>query len=653
MPVDSSTLGSISRFFKSTNYRDFFRVLSDSLNDAVLVVTGENFQIQTCNHALLLLTGYTRAEVENLKLADLLHDDEGSEILAQLPKSSDKPNFCIENVSFMTRESEVTLVDLQVMSAGNLPSTLVLIGRPVRDRIQIEDQRRAQQERLENLVQMSALIIDDLVAGLPSALNFAERLLCASLIGIYRVSATSPDYVLDGTLPLEFPKTIPASALDNLQRISIWKLGQRPEHVLHKAARTSGHDVLQTSLIGTHTAWVGVLVVGWDNLDAIPDDAEQLLLVISNLCHAAIQLSLQKASAAESEKALEHLKADVNNQFAAVSDTLIALDDKLIITQANPAITLLLGYQPEDVSGLPIHDVLVSPVDIQPILLEALNSQSVADHERFVIHRRDGTPFPVHLRAVPLPGHARSRLLIVLKDQSAQQEIEKQTETLSQRALLGEVTATFAHEVRNPINNISTGVQLVASRLGSDHPLYESLEKVHKECNRLDQLMSDVLFFARPLKLKTLPLNLSDYIDRILTRWKPRLDLAGVRYHTSYNSDTSLAMVDPDTLERVVGNLISNALQAMPEGGTLSVTLEPAETTQGEMVELKIIDTGHGISQDAMNHIFDPFFTTKKDGTGLGLAICRRILLAHKGAIQVESFTDAGTVFTINLPAAD
>jgi PAS domain S-box-containing protein len=185
LPVDSSTLGSISRFFKSTNYRDFFRVLSDSLNDAVLVVTGENFQIQTCNHALLLLTGYTRAEVENLKLADLLHDDEGSEILAQLPKSSDKPNFCIENVSFMTRESEFTLVDLQVMSAGNLPSTLVLIGRPVRDRIQIEDQRRAQQERLENLVQMSALIIDDLVAGLPSALNFAERLLCASLIGTY------------------------------------------------------------------------------------------------------------------------------------------------------------------------------------------------------------------------------------------------------------------------------------------------------------------------------------------------------------------------------------------------------------------------------------------------------------------------------------
>jgi signal transduction histidine kinase len=244
-------------------------------------------------------------------------------------------------------------------------------------------------------------------------------------------------------------------------------------------------------------------------------------------------------------------------------------------------------------------------------------------------------------------------LLINLKDQSAQHEIEKQTETLSQRALLGEVTATFAHEVRNPINNISTGVQLVASRLGSDHPLYESLETVHKECNRLDQLMSDVLFFARPLKLKTLPLNLAEYIDRILTRWKPRLDQAGVRYHTSYNSDTSLAMVDPDTLERVVGNLIANALQAMPEGGTLSITVEPAETTQGEMVELKIIDTGHGISQDAMTHIFDPFFTTKKDGTGLGLAISRRILSAHKGAIQVESFTDAGTVFIINLPAAD
>jgi two-component system sensor histidine kinase AtoS len=652
LPIDSPALRSFARILKVNRYRDFFRVLSDSLDDVVLVITGNDFQILTCNHAFLLFSGYARPDIESLKLTDLLHDDKERIILAQLSEGLEKPNFNIDNVPFRTRGGEVAPIDLQVRSVGNLPSTLVLIGRPVRDRIHIEGQRRAQQDRLDNLVHMSALIIDEMHAALPNALTLAESLLCASFVGLYRVSSASPDYVLDGPLPSEFPKILPASALTHLQQAGIWKLGQRPEHVLHKAARASGLGALNTSLIGIHTAWVGVLVVGWDDLEAIPYDAEQLMDVIANLCHAAIQLRLQRATVAEGEKALEEIKAEVNDQFSAISDTLIALDAGLQITQANPAISRLLGYQPEEVSGLPIHDVLVGPGDIQSILQEALISQSVADHMRITLHRRDGTPFPVDLRAVPLSDKARSRLLIILKDQSAQQEIELQAETLAQRALLGEVTATFAHEVRNPINNISTGVQLIASRLGEDHPLYDSLEKIHKECNRLDQLMSDVLFYARPLNLKIEPLNLAEYIDRILSRWKPRLSLADIRCHTSYNPSTPLALVDSHTLERVIVNLISNALQAMPEGGTLSVALEATEIAQDKMVELKIIDTGHGIPHDVINRIFDPFFTTKKEGTGLGLAISRRILAAHNGTIEVESFTDAGTVFTINLPVA-
>jgi signal transduction histidine kinase len=90
----------------------------------------------------------------------------------------------------------------------------------------------------------------------------------------------------------------------------------------------------------------------------------------------------------------------------------------------------------------------------------------------------------------------------------------------------------------------------------------------------------------------------------------------------------------------------------MGEGGTLSLSLAPFQAPQGRGVELRLADTGPGIPPAVLDRIFDPFFTTKKDGTGLGLAISRRILAAHKGGIQVESFADAGTVFTIRLPAA-
>jgi signal transduction histidine kinase len=162
--------------------------------------------------------------------------------------------------------------------------------------------------------------------------------------------------------------------------------------------------------------------------------------------------------------------------------------------------------------------------------------------------------------------------------------------------------------------------------------------------------MSDVLFFARPLELKMEPLDLPEAMDRILARWMPRFNQSGVRCHTSYDPDTPQASADPRTLERVIVNLISNALEAMTEGGTLSINISRVMDVHDDAIELKVADTGPGIPPDKIDRIFDPFFTTKKDGTGLGLAISRRIMTAHRGTIQVESFPDAGTVFTIHLP---
>ncbi len=172
-------------------------------------------------------------------------------------------------------------------------------------------------------------------------------------------------------------------------------------------------------------------------------------------------------------------------------------------------------------------------------LLDALGHHRDAERSRLILHHRDGTPLPVHLHAVPVSTAKGSQLVIALKDQSEQQAIEDQTEILAQRALLGEVTAIFAHEVRNPINNISTGVQLAASRLGKDHPQYESLERVRAECIRLDQLMTDVLFFARPLELKMEALDLVDLMQRILARWAPRFSQSNVRCHTDFKAGPS------------------------------------------------------------------------------------------------------------------
>jgi len=502
------------------------------------------------------------------------------------------------------------------------------------------------------LAQMAATLADRAAEGLPEALELARTLLGASALGLYRVSPSAPDYLLHGSLPEAFPTSLPASSIKSLDRPTRWTLGQRPEHVLHKSARAAGFAALHAAPVGAPTAWIGALVAAWRDSASVDEDVATVMELVAGLCDAAIRIGVQRAALADLEKNVSALETELEGQFAAAGEGMLNLDAALRILRANPAAGLLLGYPQRELEGLDTREVLVGPEDVSATLLEALGHDRQAERARLTLHRRDGTPFAVNLRAVPVQ-QGPTRLLVLFSDQSERKAIEDRTEILAQRALLGEVTAIFAHEVRNPINNISTGVQLVASRLGKDHPLAESLERVRKECLRLDQLMGDVLFFARPLELKIEPLDLADLTQRLLGRWEPRLRQANVTTHTAYDPATPVAAADPRTLEQVIVNLISNAMQAMAGGGTLSVTLAPCQTQQGAMVELKVADTGPGIPAEIQERIFEPFFTTKKDGTGLGLAISRRILMAHKGSIRVQSFPDAGTVFTIQVPAAE
>lgn len=618
----------------------------------MLIIAGDGRRILASNHAFTLLTSFARTELEEIAFASLLPGDAGEAALGEILLAWDSPECKLRDVALRIRDESITLIDLEARPIGPLGSALLLTCVPSSKRLQEERAQALRDDRLRIVSSLSEVLLSNGNAPLSATLELGKSLLAASVLGLYRISPFNPDYVLEGPMPAEFPVSLPLAAIEPFMPSTLWSLGHRTEHDLQKAARAAGLKTLRTAPLGTDEAWIGVLIAGWVDPNEVPDQADGWIQFLAHLCHANITQKMQREQIDDLSSDINQLQSEIGGQFSAVSDALLALDDDLTVVRANQAAANMLGYEQEQLQGLTIQDVIVGVKDVQATFLDALGHEREAERSGLTIHRRDGTPFPVDLRVVPITGESESRLLVVLRDRSEQQAFEAQTEILAQRAILGEVTAILAHEVRNPINNISTGVQLVASRLGEDHPQYKSLEQLRKECDRLNQLLSDVLFFARPLQLKMEALDLAPMIERVLQRWRPRFHQMKIHCHTHFEPDIPKISADPRTLEQVILNLITNALESMSDGGTISVNLRETKTKQGKMVELQIADTGRGIPEDVIERIFDPFFTTKKTGTGLGLAISRRILAAHKGTLSVESFTDAGTVFTICVPIA-
>jgi signal transduction histidine kinase len=166
--------------------------------------------------------------------------------------------------------------------------------------------------------------------------------------------------------------------------------------------------------------------------------------------------------------------------------------------------------------------------------------------------------------------------------------------------------------------------------------------------------MESILTFSRTGNYRFEPLNVDTVIERLLTRWRPRLARLTIHHHLQVAPDTPPILGDQRALEQVFTNLISNSVQAMGDrGGTLAVRIAPYYAPSKKIfTKIDISDTGPGIPDEIRERIFDPFFTTNPNGTGLGLAITKQIVTAHKGSIKPTSFP-GGTVFHIQIPALD
>ena len=223
--------------------------------------------------------------------------------------------------------------------------------------------------------------------------------------------------------------------------------------------------------------------------------------------------------------------------------------------------------------------------------------------------------------------------------------------SLEQYTELAEMAGGFIHDIKNHLGTLSLNLQLLAEDFETpenqrERRAFERITRLSEECAKILELSNDFLRFARIHELVLVPTPLGVVVERMIDFLTPTARQRGIEINWFAAPDLPLVRLDRDSFEQALLNLMLNAEQAMPDGGTLSL-LGRAE---GDRVCLDVIDTGCGMTAEMIGKIFRPFHTTKSNGTGLGLPTARKVILAHGGTIDVLSEPGHGTKVTICLP---
>lgn len=226
-------------------------------------------------------------------------------------------------------------------------------------------------------------------------------------------------------------------------------------------------------------------------------------------------------------------------------------------------------------------------------------------------------------------------------------EAEAAVRRADRLAALGQLTAGLAHELRNPLGTIRASSEMLLKSVSSENEIARELAGfIASEVDRTNSLITRFLEFARPLKLRLEDTDVTSVIDAAIAELERHNPPYAVSVHRNYSPDVPRIAADAELLQRVVYNLLSNAAQATPPGGAITVKTRATASA----VEIAVIDRGTGIESQHLENIFNPFFTTKTDGVGLGLAIVSKIVDEHGGRVAVESQPGQGSVFLVQLP---
>ncbi len=334
-------------------------------------------------------------------------------------------------------------------------------------------------------------------------------------------------------------------------------------------------------------------------------------------------------------------KGFLESIFNSISEGVMVLDRNLRIKYRNPAATRLLGI-PDDTSRLSAATFLKG-VDWDALTTETGRSE----------HRELEVLYPERriIRFYLVP-HAQAGLVTMLLSDITEDYEKNASKVESERSrIISMLAAGVAHEIGNPLNSLYLNLQLLQRMFRKGNvdlkEAAESIDASKKEVERLDAILNQFLKALRPAKLHFRPTDLRTVLGEALNFMRHEIENRNVEVQCRWADSLPQIPADEGQLKQAFFNIIKNALQSMPQGGTLSIVCEQNDEQE---IEVRVIDTGKGIPPENMSKLFHAFYTTKASGNGLGLMIVERIIRQHGARLSVESAEGRGTCFTVIFP---
>ncbi|QLA14368.1 PAS domain-containing protein [Desulfolutivibrio sulfodismutans DSM 3696] len=354
-----------------------------------------------------------------------------------------------------------------------------------------------------------------------------------------------------------------------------------------------------------------------------------------------------------SKRLLRDTRAFASEVVGTMPAGLAVVDPEGMLAMVNASFEALLGRKSADVVGRPAAQVLPPGLLELGTGPEAVLSGEASGHKESEGEFDFGGDGPVPLgvsvtRIVAEDGGLVGTLYLVrdLREVRALQEEVRRREKL---AAMGNLAAGVAHEIRNPLSSIRGYASYFGSKFAPDSEDRKAAQVMVREVDRLNRVISELIDYSRPSELARRPVSLGEAVEHCLRLIRPDAEASSVRVATHGLDAAPTALLDPDRFSQALLNVLLNAVQAMPSGGTLSVTVGVSDDGRGFV---ETADEGVGIDPADMGKIFNPYYTTKATGTGLGLAVALKLVEAHGGEMRAAPRPGGGTVIAMYLPLA-